>query len=146
MPKKTTLEEISDMLRHVVKHMANRDDIAEIRNDMARKEQIIALHTQINSIETDLRGMKRDKLVTRVADLEDEVFGKSRATRVRVVGTLSVARCVKGRLQFFPSRVGDFKAPGCRMHRRPSFEDCVVKRVANVSTVGVRNHASFAVL
>jgi hypothetical protein len=72
------------MLRHVVKHMANRDDIAEIRNDMARKEQIIALHTQINSIETDLRGMKRDKLVTRVADLEDEVFGKSRATRVRV--------------------------------------------------------------
>jgi hypothetical protein len=76
------------MLRHVVKHMANRDDIAEIRNDMARKEQIIALHTQINSIETDLRGMKRDKLDTRVADLEDEVFGKSRATRVPLL-TLS---------------------------------------------------------
>lgn len=28
--------------------------------------------------------MKRDKLVTLVANLEDEVFGKSRATRVRV--------------------------------------------------------------
>jgi hypothetical protein len=42
-------------------------------------ELVVALHTQINSIETELRGMKRDKLVTRVADLEDEVFGKTRA-------------------------------------------------------------------
>jgi hypothetical protein len=46
---------------------------------MARKEQVIALHAQVNAIETDLCGMKRDMLVTRVADLEEEVFGKSRA-------------------------------------------------------------------
>jgi hypothetical protein len=51
MPKKTTPEEIGDMLTHVVKHMATKDDVAEIRNDMARKEQIVALHTQITSIE-----------------------------------------------------------------------------------------------
>ena len=54
------------------------DDIADIKHDMARKDQIIALHTQVNSIETDLRGMKHVKLETRVADLEDKVFGKTR--------------------------------------------------------------------
>ena len=54
-------------------------DIADIRKDMATKEQIIALHTQVNSIETQLRGMKHVKLQSRVADLEDEVFGRSRA-------------------------------------------------------------------
>jgi hypothetical protein len=76
MAKKITLEEIGEMLTHVVKHMATKEDITDVRNDMARKEQIIALHRQINAIETDLRGMKRDKLITRVADLEEEVFGR----------------------------------------------------------------------
>src|SRR5712672_1799670 len=60
MAKKTTLNEIGEMLAHVVKHRATKD-------------QIIALHTQV--IETDIRDMKRQKLVTRVADLEEEVFG-----------------------------------------------------------------------
>ena len=34
MPKKTTLEEISDMLTHVVKHMATKDDIADLRREL----------------------------------------------------------------------------------------------------------------
>jgi len=50
-------------------------DIADIKRDMATKEQVIALHTQVNSIETQLRGMKHDKLETRVTRLEEEIFG-----------------------------------------------------------------------
>ena len=65
MAKETTLNEIGEMLAHVVKHMATKD-------------QIIALHTQVNSIETQLRRMKHVKLQSRVADLEEEVFGKPR--------------------------------------------------------------------
>jgi hypothetical protein len=52
MARKTTLNEIGEMLAHVVKHMATKDDIAEVRKDMATKEQLVALHTQVNSIET----------------------------------------------------------------------------------------------
>ena len=79
MAKETTLNEIGEMLAHVIKHMATKDDIADIRRDMATKDQIIALHTQVNSIETQLRRMKHVKLQSRVADLEEEVFGKTRA-------------------------------------------------------------------
>ena len=61
------------------KFAALADDIADIKRDMASKGQIITLHTQITAIETDIRSMKHDKFVTRVADLEDKVFGKTRA-------------------------------------------------------------------
>ena len=77
MAKETTLNEIGEMLAHVVKHMATKDDIADIRRDMATKDQIIALHTQVNSIEVQLRDMRHVKLQSRVADLEEEVFGKT---------------------------------------------------------------------
>ena len=79
MPKKTTIDELGQMLAHVVEHMATKEDVADIRKDMVTKEQIVALHTQVNSIETQLRGMKHVKLQSRVADLEEEVFGVSRA-------------------------------------------------------------------
>jgi hypothetical protein len=54
-------------------------DIADIKRDMATKDQVIALHTQVNSIERQLRDMKHVKLEDRVADLEEKVFGKVRA-------------------------------------------------------------------
>jgi len=79
MVKETTLNEIGEMLAHVVKHMATKDDIAEVRKEMATKDQVIAVHTQVNSIETQLRGMRHVKLQSRVADLEEEVFGETRA-------------------------------------------------------------------
>ena len=63
------------MVEHVVKHMATKDDL----KDLATKEQIVSLHTQVNAIETQLRDMKHTKLQARVADLEEEVFGKVRA-------------------------------------------------------------------
>jgi hypothetical protein len=78
MAKKTTLNEVGEMLAHVVNHMATKDDIAELRKEVATKEQIVALHTQVNAIETQLRGMKHVKLQSRVADLEEEVFGAAR--------------------------------------------------------------------
>ena len=53
--------------------------VADDLSKLATKEQVIALATQVNSIETQLRGMKHVKLQARVADLEEEVFGKTRA-------------------------------------------------------------------
>ena len=50
-----------------------------IANDMATKDQLIDLHTQVNSIERQLRGMKHGKLEDRVAAIEQEVFGEVRA-------------------------------------------------------------------
>jgi hypothetical protein len=43
-------------------------DIADIRNDMATKKQVITLHEQLNAIEGDLRNVKHTKLHARVAD------------------------------------------------------------------------------
>ena len=45
----------------------------------ATRDQIVALHTQVNSIEIQLRDMKHTKLQSRVADLEERVFGETRA-------------------------------------------------------------------
>ena len=63
-------------------HLRSFDTIDErfnkIERDMATKDQIIALHTQVSSIETDIRGMKHTKLHARVADLEEKVFGAAR--------------------------------------------------------------------
>ena len=77
MTKKTTLKEISEMLTHVVKHMATKDDIADLRTEL--KGDIVAVATQVNAIETQLRDMKHTKLQSRVADLEERVFGETRA-------------------------------------------------------------------
>lgn len=76
MIKKTTLNELGSMMEHVVKHMATKEDISDIKQTMATKEQIIALHMQVNSIETEIRGMKRLKIESRVADLEASVERK----------------------------------------------------------------------
>lgn len=79
MAKETTLNEIGEMLAHVVKHMATKDDISDIREKMATKDQIIALHTQVTAIETDIKTTKGYKLPSRMADVEEELFGKARA-------------------------------------------------------------------
>jgi hypothetical protein len=62
MGKKTTLKELADMLTHVIKHMAT-------------KEQIIALHLQVNSIEKEHLGIKYVKLEDRVEKLERKALG-----------------------------------------------------------------------
>jgi hypothetical protein len=57
-------------------------DIGDIKHEMREKattHQIVALHGQVNAIETQLRSMKHTKLHARVADLEEKVFGETRA-------------------------------------------------------------------
>ena len=77
MAKETTLNEIGEMLAHVVKHMATKDDIAEVRREL--KGDIVRVSEQVASIETQLRDMQHVKLHSRVADLEEKVFGEARA-------------------------------------------------------------------
>ena len=46
------IHDLTDTVSVVVKHMATKEDIADIKQTVASKEQIISLHTQVNSIET----------------------------------------------------------------------------------------------
>ena len=66
------IRELTEGVAFVVKHMATKEETAT-------KDQVIELHTQVNSIETQLRDMKHVKLQSRVADLEEKVFGATRA-------------------------------------------------------------------
>ena len=74
MTKKTTLNEIGDMLQHLVLHMATKEDIAELRTEL--KGDIAAVHTQVNSIERQLRETRTE---VRLGDLEEKVFGTVRS-------------------------------------------------------------------
>jgi len=69
MAKKITLKEIGDMLTHIVRHMATKDDIATVEASIAR------VHEQVNSIEADL---KYGRYETRLGKLEEKVFGAPR--------------------------------------------------------------------
>jgi hypothetical protein len=73
MAKKTTLNEIGDMLAHVVKHMATKDDIADLKIEL--KDDIARVQEQVNSIEAEL---KYGRYETRLGKLEDKVFGAPR--------------------------------------------------------------------
>jgi predicted nucleic acid-binding Zn-ribbon protein len=83
--KKSEIQELSEFIRD---HMAAKKDIRELRDELRGefnggfkelKGDIVRLSEQVTSIEGDIRGMKRSKLEFRVADLEEKVFGESRA-------------------------------------------------------------------
>jgi hypothetical protein len=74
MAKKVTLGEIGDMLAHVVKHMATKDDVADLRREL--KGDIAAVQSQVNSIEQQLR---ETRIEMRLDGLEEKVFGAARA-------------------------------------------------------------------
>jgi hypothetical protein len=99
--KKATLETLADQMQKMDERMergfaridekigkidarmkrglaAVADDVADIKRDMATKDQIIALHTQMTGIESDIKTVKTYKLPTRMADVEEELFGKAR--------------------------------------------------------------------
>ena len=79
MTTKITLETLGEQLAKMDARIERGfGAIAEDISKLATKVQLAALHTQVNSIETQLRGMKHVKLQSRVADLEDKVFGASR--------------------------------------------------------------------
>jgi hypothetical protein len=69
------IKDLTESVGHVVKHMATKEDIADIRREMATKEQLAALHTQVNSIEAEL---KHGRYETRLGNLETKVFGAPR--------------------------------------------------------------------
>jgi hypothetical protein len=83
MAKETTLNELGGMIEHLVsfltENMATKEDIADIRRDMATKDQLFTLQSQVNSIETQIREMNHGKLEVRAGDLEEEVFGEIRS-------------------------------------------------------------------
>ena len=70
------LDQVIIMLGDMVEVFGKRFD--KIERDMATKDQLIALQTQVNGIESDIRSMKHTKLHARVADLEEKVFGAAR--------------------------------------------------------------------
>jgi len=74
MAKKMTLNELGDMLTHVVKHMATKEDLTDLHTEL--KRDVANVHTQVNSIERYLRDIK---IEVRLSDLEEKVFGKVRA-------------------------------------------------------------------
>jgi hypothetical protein len=53
-PKKTTLKEIGEMLAHVVKQMATKDDLAAAETRLDRR--IDKLDAKIDSVESNLAG------------------------------------------------------------------------------------------
>ena len=74
MAKSMTLDEVGELLQHVVAHMATKeetatkDDLANLRKEVATKSDILKLHEQLTSIEAELRSINR-----RLDALEDAV-------------------------------------------------------------------------
>jgi hypothetical protein len=66
---KVTLDELGEMLGFVVKHMITKEELSE---------GLLAVQTQINGVESDIREIRHSRLEVRVADLEEKVFGKAR--------------------------------------------------------------------
>lgn len=64
---------IADDIADIRDHMATKDDIADLRTEL--KGDIAALHAQANSIESQLR---ETRIETRLTDLEEKVFGEAR--------------------------------------------------------------------
>jgi hypothetical protein len=75
--KKTTLNELGDMLTHVVKHMATKDDIARL------DARIDKLDAKIGSVESKLAA-KIDRLDTGLTKFEEHEIDKRLQLEVRV--------------------------------------------------------------
>jgi len=64
--KETTLNELGEMLAHVVEHIATKDEVRTIVRDeisvakLATKADIAALAEQVAGIERDLKTIRRD--------------------------------------------------------------------------------------
>ena len=67
------LDTIIAMLGDIVDVFGKRFDKLEER--MGTKDQLTALHTQVNSVETEF---KHGRYETRLGNLEDKVFGEAR--------------------------------------------------------------------
>ncbi len=57
--KKITLNELGDMMTHVVAHMATKEDIADIRNEMATKAELAEVKNTMATA-SELAILRRD--------------------------------------------------------------------------------------
>jgi hypothetical protein len=76
MTKKTTLKELGDMLGFVVKHMATKDDIADVKSTLADHTKSLNGHTRdLAIIKSDVTTNldKRLQLEVRVSAIEKHV-------------------------------------------------------------------------
>jgi prefoldin subunit 5 len=80
-PKKTGLKEIGDMLAHVVKHMATKDDLAAVETRLDRR--IDKLDAKIDSVESNL-AWKINRLDTKLTKFEEREIDKRLQLEVRV--------------------------------------------------------------
>jgi ABC-type transporter Mla subunit MlaD len=67
------IKDLTESVAFVVKHMATKEDIAELRHEL--KGDIASVQTQVNSIE---RHLPETKTEIRLGNLEEEVFGDVR--------------------------------------------------------------------
>jgi hypothetical protein len=67
------IRDLTASVAHVVKHMATKDDITELKHEL--KGDIAGVGEQVNSIEAEL---KNTRVETRLGDLEQKVFGAPR--------------------------------------------------------------------
>jgi hypothetical protein len=79
--KKTTLNELGDMLTHVVKHMATKDDLAAVGTRLDRR--IDKLDAKIDSVESKLAA-KIDRLDGKQTKFEEHDIDKRLQLEVRV--------------------------------------------------------------
>jgi hypothetical protein len=75
--KETTLKEVGEMLTHVVRHMATKDDIASL--DM----RLDKLDAKICNVESNLVA-KIDRLGTKLTKFEENEIDKRKQLEVRV--------------------------------------------------------------
>jgi prefoldin subunit 5 len=80
-PKKITLKEIGDMLAHVVKHMATKEDLAAAETRLDRR--IYNLDAKIDSVESNLCA-KINRLDTKLTKFEEREVDKRLQPEVRV--------------------------------------------------------------
>ena len=59
MTKKTTLNELGEMLEHVINHMATKEDIAGLSVRLEKVEtSLTSIHAELKSIRLDLDDLK----------------------------------------------------------------------------------------
>ena len=79
--KETTLKEVGEMLAHVVKHMATKDDLAAVGIRLDRR--IDKLDAKIYSVESNLAG-KINRIDTKLTKFEESEIDKRLQLEVRV--------------------------------------------------------------
>jgi hypothetical protein len=111
--KETTLKELGEMLAHVVKHMATKDELKEFREETA--ENFRALRAEVVDIRRDLEEMNRawptSQLITLLSasPRSKSILGSRRESRHR--GTLAGLR-VRDRRRAAPAIIGESSSCG----------------------------------